>query len=228
MGIARAGRPVLAYVRAGPLTATVLVVLVVTHVVLALGDAAASARTWSSTNVDNLADHPVGALAASPFFLGNGETITPGTVAIVVVGIGGGLWWVESRRGSLIAGAAFLVGHVGATLVAAAVVVAAVRAGVYPVAVRSAVDVGISYGAQSAAAAAVVLLPRRAFLLGGLVGGLVVVGWPLLDASWFGPLPDFTTVGHLAAAALGFTLGLLVRRRSPESPRRTGWTGSRS
>jgi hypothetical protein len=206
------------------MTATFLGVLVVTHVVLVLTGAFARAQAWSSTNIDNLGHHPLGALAASLFFLGPGEVPTPGTIAIVGIGIGGALWWLEARHGRVAAGAALLGGHVGGTVVAALVILAAVRAGIYPVTVFSAVDVGVSYGAEAAAAAAVVLLPRWA----SLAGVLVVVGWPILDADWYGGFPDFTTVGHLVSAAVGFTLGLLVRRRSRASTPRTGWTGSRS
>jgi hypothetical protein len=202
-------RPVRAYVRAGPVTATFLVVLLATHLVLALTGAFAPARAWSSTNVENLAHHPLGALATSPFFLGPGEVPTPGTVVIVAIGIGVALWWLEARRGPATAVTAFLGGHLGATAGTAPVIVALVRAGRYPVAVLSAVDVGISYGAQAATAAAVVLLPRW----WSLAGALVVVAWPLLDADWYGAFPDFTTVGHLVAAGLGFAVGPVARRR---------------
>jgi hypothetical protein len=203
-----------AYVRRGPVTAAFLVLLVAVHVVLVLTGAFAAATAWSSTNVDNLADHPVGAVLTSVFFLGNDAAITPGTVAIVAIGIGGALWWLEARHGLVAAAAAFLGGHVVATALTAVVIVAAVDAGAYPVTVRSAVDVGVSYGAQAAAAAAVVLLPWWA----ALAGAAVVVAWPLLDASWVGVLPDFTSVGHLVAAAIGFGVGAVVRWRAAARP----------
>jgi len=38
---------------------------------------------------------------------------------------------------------------------------------------------------------------------------------PLLDADWYGAFPDFTTVGHLVGAGLGFAVGLVARRRAP-------------
>ncbi|MDD7937220.1 hypothetical protein PHK61_02165 [Actinomycetospora lutea] len=207
-GTAVAGRALRRWVRAGPATATYLGALVAAHVVLAATGTGPAARTWSSTNVENLRDHPLGALATSPFHLGNSGEITPGTVAIVGVGIGGALWWLEARRGVATAGAAFLGGHVGATVLTVPLILAAVEAGAYPASVLSAVDVGVSYGAQGAAAAATVLLPRRA----GVPAALVVAGWPLLDADWTGWWPDFTSVGHLVAAGIGFGVGLAVRR----------------
>ncbi|GAA4913526.1 hypothetical protein EV188_110132 [Actinomycetospora succinea] len=204
------------YLRAGPVTASYLGVLVATHVVLAATGTGPAARAWSSTNVDNLRDHPLGALATSPFHLGNSGTITPGTVAIVGVGVGGALWWLEGSRGVATAAAAFLGGHVGATLATVPVVLAGVDAGVYPASALSAVDVGVSYGAQAAAAAATMLLPRRV----ALAGAAVVVGWPLLDAEWTGWWPDVTSVGHLVAAGIGFGVGAVARRRAPSAGRK--------
>jgi hypothetical protein len=69
--------------------------------------------------------------------------------------------------------------------------------------VRQADDYGISYGAQSVMAAATVGLPRwsRAPWV------LFVLAWPLGGGGdWPGPLPEFSTVGHLLSAALGFSL----------------------
>ncbi|MFC5138560.1 rhomboid-like protein [Actinomycetospora rhizophila] len=203
-----AGRALRTWVRAGPVTAAYLGALVATHVVLAATGTGPAARAWSSTNVDNLRDHPLGALATSPFHLGNSGEITPGTVAIVGVGIGGAMWWLEARRGVATAAAAFAGGHVGATVLTVPLILAAVDGGVYPASVLSAVDVGVSYGAQAAAAAATTLLPRWA----GVAGALVVAGWPLLDAEWSRGWPDFTSVGHLVAAGIGFGMGPALRR----------------
>ncbi len=102
----------------------------------------------------------------------------------------------------------YLGGHVGATLLTVPVILAAIRAGRYPVEVRTAIDVGISYGAQAALAAVVVVLPWWAWA----PWAVFVLGWPLLDAEWSGLLPDFTTVGHLFAASIGFVLGLVLIR----------------
>jgi len=222
--LARAGRAVRSYVRAGPWTASLLVALVAVHAGLAMTGALAPARAWSSTNVANLVHHPLGSLTTSLFFLGNTDAVTPGTIGIVGLGIGGALWWLEARHGPATAAVALLAGHVGATVLTALVIVAAVDGGIYPASVLSTIDVGISYGAQAAAAAAVVLLPRWACP----VGVAVVVAWPLLDADWVGRFPDFTTVGHLVSAALGLTLGAVVRRRCRVATPRPGPTGSRS
>uniref|UniRef100_J1S154 Uncharacterized protein n=1 Tax=Streptomyces auratus AGR0001 TaxID=1160718 RepID=J1S154_9ACTN len=39
-----------------------------------------------------------------------------------------------------------------------------------------------------------------------------VVAWPVLGGDWSGVLPDFTTIGHLLAAAVGFACGALLLR----------------
>ena len=211
--IAATGAGVRRWVVAGPWTIGYLVVLLGVHAWMSWTDPAPFVA-WASTNVVNLGTHPIGALLASALIV-NGPLLDPGTVITLWLGIGAALWWVESRYGVLRAAAVFLAGHVGATLLTVPVIFAAVRAGRYPEDIRTTVDVGISYGAQAALAAVVVALPRWAWA----PWSVFVLGWPLLDADWSGLLPDFTTIGHLIAAGLGFLLaGTLLgtrRRRSP-------------
>jgi hypothetical protein len=210
--IAATGAGIRRYVLAGRGTVVYLVVLLGVHAWMAVSPAATDFVDWASTNVVNLGTHPVGALAASALIV-NGPLLDAGTVITLWLGIGGALWAVEARYGAVRAAAVFLAGHVGATLLTVPVILMAVRAGRYPDDVRTAVDVGISYGAQAALAAVVVALPRWA----RVPWVLFVLGWPLLDADWSGWLPDFTTVGHLLAAGLGFLLAVTLLR----TPRRT-------
>jgi len=208
----RAGAAVARYVAAGPWTVGYLVVLLAVHVWMGVADPSAFVA-WASTNVANLGTHPVGALVASLLIV-NGSLLDPGTLITLWLGIGGALWWIESRHGPVRAAVVFLGGHVGGTLVTVPVILAAVRAGRYPAETRTAVDVGISYGAQAALAAVVVALPGWA----RVPWVLFVYGWPLLDADWSGLLPDFTTVGHLVAATIGFVLAAtLLRTPRPTS-----------
>ena len=213
----RAGAVVARYVVSGPWTVGYLAVLLAVHAWMATSDRADAFAAWASTNVVNLGTHPVGALVASALIV-NGSLLDPGTVITLWLGVGGALWWLESRRGPVCAAAVYLGGHVGATLLTVPVILAAIRAGRYPDGVRTAIDVGISYGAEAVLAAVVVILPRWAWA----PWAVFVVGWPLLDADWSGLLPDFTTVGHLIAATIGFVLGLALIRRRPGtcSPRR--------
>jgi hypothetical protein len=200
------------YVRAGPVTSVLLAVVLGGHALLGalLADPGVVIARLS-TDLDNLARHPLTALPGSLLvvpgpLLGSG---LGGTVITLVLGFGVALWWFEVREGSPAAVAVVLAGHVGATLLTVPVILWAVASGRYPPEVRSTLDVGVSYAAEAALAAATVLVPRwarPAWLL-------FVVGWPLLDADWYGPLPDFTTVGHLWSAAIGLTFGVVAARR---------------
>ena len=189
-----------------------LLLLVVVHAVLDVLDEPDRLLAWLSTNLDNLHHHPLGSLVGSLLVI-NGplrpalDSSFGGTVITLVLGIGVALWVLEVRRGSRAAVTILLVGQVGATLLPALVVHAAVASGRYPPETSSALDVGISYGAQAALAAVTGFLPRPARAL----WVLFVVAWPLADAAWFGLLPDFTTVGHLVSAALGGVVVALWR-----------------
>ena len=203
----------MSYVRRGPWTCGFLVVLLVAHVWFTFSPTADAAVAWLSTNLDNLGRHPVAALVGSAVVT-DGSLVDPGLLITLWLGIGVALWWIEAHRGAGRAATVFVTGHVGATLLTALVLLAAIHAGRYPDDVRSTVDVGISYGAEAALAAAVVALPRWAWA----PWVVFVLGWPIADADWFGLLPDFTTVGHLTAAAIGFVLAAtLLRTPRPTS-----------
>jgi hypothetical protein len=45
-----------------------------------------------------------------------------------------------------------------------------------------------------------------------------VLAWPLAEATWFGALPDFTTVGHFTAAGVGLIGGAALRPRRSAPP----------
>src|SRR5271163_369612 len=84
---------------------------------------------------------------------------------------------------------AFLVGHIGATLVVAVALAAAVEFGWLPVSIARASDVGMSYGALAVLGALTTTLPRR--------WRPVWVGWWIaaaITAAIMGA--DFTDAGH--------------------------------
>jgi hypothetical protein len=201
------GAAVALSLRAAPGTVGYVVVLLAVHAWMVGSEQADAFVAWASTNLVNLGTHPIGALAASALIV-NGALTDPGTVITFWLGVVVALGWLEARYGTLRAAAVYLGGHVGATLLIVPVILAAIRAGRYPEDVATAVDVGISYGAQAALAAVVVTLPWWAWA----PGALFVLGWPLLDADWSGLLPDFTTVGHLVAAGIGAVLGVVLLR----------------
>ncbi|MFE7528713.1 rhomboid-like protein [Kitasatospora sp. NPDC057542] len=208
-------RAVRTYPRRSPLTFGYVVLLLLGHVWvenLLAADRADALRDHISTNLDNLHDHPVTALLGSALLFDG--TLTEilstgfgGTLITLGLGVCCCLAWAERRFGSLRAAAVLLYGHIGATLITAAVILLALRHGWYPESVRQASDYGISYGAQTLLALATLAVPRWA----RLPWAAFVVAWPLSgDREWPGPLPDFTTVGHLLAAALGFILATTV------------------
>ncbi|MFB7125674.1 rhomboid-like protein [Kitasatospora sp. NPDC056273] len=220
-------RAVRTYPRRSPLTFGYVLLLLLGNVWvgnLLAADRADALRDHISTNLDNLHDHPVAALFGSALLFDG--TLTEilstgfgGTLITLGLGIGCCLAWTERRFGSPRAAAVLLGGHIGATLLTAAVIVFALRHGWYPESVRQASDYGISYGAQTVLALAVLALPRWA----RLPWAAFVLAWPLSgDGEWPGPLPPFTTVGHLLSAALGFALAAAValtaaRRRRAET-----------
>ncbi|WP_181799004.1 rhomboid-like protein [Kitasatospora acidiphila] len=217
---------VLAYPRRAPLTFAYVCLLLATHAWVEYGmtaERSAELLRYFSTNLDNLRDHPVSALLGSAlFFDGTLTDVTSvgfgGTFITLGLGVCGCLAWAERRWGGLRAAGTFLLGHIGATLLTAVVIVVALRHGWYPPSVRQADDYGISYGAQSVMAAATIGLPRWS----RLPWVLFVLAWPLGGGSdWPGPLPEFSTIGHLLAAALGFALlavGPVARRARGRRP----------
>ncbi|KMO94964.1 hypothetical protein ACS04_26355 [Streptomyces roseus] len=198
------------YPRRAPLTLAYVCLLLVGHAWLGYvlsADQAASILGYLSTNLDNLQDHPLAALLGSVLlFAGTLTDVTSadflGTLITLGLGVCCSLAWAEARWGRPRAVAVFLGGHVVATLLTAVVIAVALRRGWYPADVRHALDYGVSYGAQTVLAFGTPALPRR----GRLPWAVFVLAWPLGGAAWDGPLPDFTTVGHLTAAALGFGL----------------------
>ncbi|WP_406087269.1 rhomboid-like protein [Streptomyces virginiae] len=203
-------RAVRAYPRRAPLTLAYVCLLLVGHVWIDQWlsvDRAADVLGHLSTNLDNLRDHPVSALLGSVLFFDGtltdvASTDFVGTFITLGLGVCCFLAWVERRWGKRRAIAVFLGGHVAATLLTAVVIIVALRQGWYPTEVRQSLDYGVSYGAQTVLALGTLALPRR----GRLPWAVFVLAWPLGGADWSAPLPDFTTIGHVVAAVLGFGL----------------------
>lgn len=159
-----------------------------------VGDASADrlARD-SSTDLDNLRSVPELVLPASAFVLAH--TAQLALLPILALAMGA----VERWRGSLSAAVTFVAGHVGATLLVAACLAAAISLGWLAPSHRHVIDVGVSYGEAALWGLLVARVPRRwrpAYL------GVQGVGLLLMIAVRQG----FTDLGHL----LGWTIGLLV------------------
>ncbi|HPX38073.1 MAG TPA: hypothetical protein PLE49_15375, partial [Mycobacterium sp.] len=110
---------------------------------------------YASTNLHNLEQGRIGTLIGSAFVNEAGPIYLwlPGLVALLALGE---LLW-ESRR--LVV--AFAVGHIGATLIVAAGLAAAIAAGVLSRSVADAADVGMSYGAIAVLGTFTAAIPHR-------------------------------------------------------------------
>ncbi|GAY19424.1 rhomboid-like protein [Mycobacterium sp. shizuoka-1] len=149
----------------------------------------------ASTNLHNLGEGRLGTLIGSAFVIEQGPIYVwlPGLFAIL--GLAELLW--RSRRMVV----AFVVGHVGATVLVTAGLAAALAAGLTSWSIVNVTDVGMSYGAVGVLGALTAAIPRR--------WRVAWTGWWLAVA--FGSAlvsgGDFTNVGHGVALVLGMVVG---------------------
>jgi hypothetical protein len=147
---------------------------------------------WSSTNVANLAHGRFGTMALSALWFAQPSAVVQLVPFVFVHGI------AERWLGTLRWLAVWLVGHVGATIVALSWIVL-VKGRM--LALSHAPDVGVSYGLLATAAVVAMRVPRRwrPWYLIGLFGYLA---YDLLYR------PDFTAFGHAAAVGIGLVVAL--------------------
>src|ERR1700731_2097014 len=144
----------------------------------------------ASTNLHNLARGHLGTLFGSAFITDAGPMWfwLPGLVCLLALAE---LTWRSGRLAVV-----FVTGHVGATLLVAVGLTAAIEFGWLPVSIARASDVGVSYGAVA--------------VLGALTGA-VPRAWRPAWIGWWLPIgiasaalgDDFTDVGHCVALVLG-------------------------
>jgi hypothetical protein len=162
----------------------------------------------TSTNLHNLSHGHVGTLLGSAFVIDAGPIYVwlPGLVCLLAVAE---LTWRSSRLVT-----AFVAGHIGATLLVAAGLTAAVELGwLSGASVTRATDVGMSYGAAAVLGSLTAAIPRR--WRPAWIGGWLAVGVAVVTVG-----KDFTDVGH----AMALLLGMLVSTRFGRAP---GWTPPR-
>lgn len=149
----------------------------------------------ASTNLHNLSHGRLGTLLGSAFVVEAGPLYfwMPFLTCLLV------LAELQLRTIRLIV--AFLIGHVGATLVVAAALAAAVKEGWMPWSITRASDVGMSYGALA--------------VLGGLTAAIPRQWRPAWIAWWFSVSlsaaiigGEFTNAGHAIALLLGVLVGM--------------------
>ncbi|MDT5092071.1 MAG: hypothetical protein QOH60_1434 [Mycobacterium sp.] len=155
-----------------------------------------------STNLHNLAHGRLGTLIGSAFVTSSGPMWfwLPGLVCLLALAE---LFW---RSGRVLI--TFAIGHVGATLIVAMGLVAAVDFGWLPVSVVRATDVGISYGAAAVLGALTAAIPTR--WRPAWIGWWAAIGALIVCTSIVGLSPDsgFTDAGHVVALALGMAVSL--------------------
>lgn len=185
-----------------PFTYGYLLVLLATTIVLRHVSARVADRllAGSSTDVAHLAHDPVRVLLSSALWL-PGRVWAPYALMLFVV-----LAPLERRLGSGWAVAIFLSGHLTATLLTEVPVAIAVAAHWLPNSAAHRLDVGVSYGTYTAAAACAGLLPRRWRLAAVGAAATAVVIPLLLDA-------DLTTAGHLLSVLIGVCWWVFLKRR---------------
>ncbi len=178
-----------------PFTVTITVLLTVSVLDYAALPASTRSRIveWTSTNVDRLLAQPFGPLLASPFVVLERPALWISLTAL-------GLALVENRLGWGRTLGIVLGGHVVGTLVSEGIVAWRHSHGELPDSALHQVDVGVSYVAVAALAAAVVvarpvwlkLLPAAAL---GVVGPNLVHGLDRLETASVGHVTAFLFAG---------------------------------
>jgi hypothetical protein len=150
----------------------------------------------ASTNLHNLAHGHLATLLDSAFVTDAGPMYFWLPCLVCLLALAELIW--HSGRLALV----FITGHIGATLLVACGLTAAIELHWLPLSVSRASDVGVSYGAVAVLGALTAAIPRR--WRGAWIGFWVPVG---LAAALLGE--DFTDVGH----AVALLLGMLVATR---------------
>jgi hypothetical protein len=150
-----------------------------------------------STNLHNLAHGHVVTLVGSAFISDSGRVLfwLPGLVCLLALGE---LIW--RSRGLVVA---FALGHIGATLIVAVWLAAALQAGWLPMSLARATDVGMSYGAVCVLGALTASIPSR--------WRPIWIGWWVGNAVAMALSAEFTAIGHVVALLLGIAVSFRLR-----------------
>ena len=152
----------------------------------------------ASTNLHNLARGHLGTLLSSAFVVDAGPLYfwMPFLACLLAL--------AELHLRSIRLMVAFVVGHIGATLVVVGALAAAVDFRWLPLSITRASDVGMSYGALAVLGALTAAIPRR--------WRPAWVGWWVFAATAAGVIGgDFTDAGHAIAVILGVLVSAQFR-----------------
>jgi hypothetical protein len=166
----------------------------------------AALLAWASTNVHNLARHPVGCMIASAFFPTGAQLLWPVIIALALFG-------ANAVLGNWRTAVTCAAGHVIGTLVSEGILAYQIAHGTRPAAERFITDVGPSYVVVTAIAVGLLWgrWPVRCAAALDLAG-LVVIGGIFSGISHLAVAP----IGHATALFTGCTVGSVLawqRRR---------------
>ncbi len=153
----------------------------------------------TSTNLANLRTHPVPVLVASLFVVPDLDGLV--LVLVLLVALAYGQQWVGRFATVVVA----VIGHVGATLFVAILLITGLGAHLVPRSVVYAEDVGVSYALAALLGWLTARVPRRWRVW--YVAMLVVY---FLGPAMFAQ--TFTDAGHATALVLGLSLAVLSAR----------------
>src|SRR6202020_3361956 len=172
---------------------------VVIWVVAAVVDLGPRARAHviaqASTNLHNLAHGHLATLLDSAFVTESGPMYFWLPCLVCLLALAELIW--RSGRLAIV----FVTGHIGATLLVACGLTAAIELHWLPLKIARASDVGVSYGAVAVLGALTAAIPRR--WRPAWIGWWLPVG---IAAAALGD--DFTDVGHAVALVLGMLVSL--------------------
>lgn len=166
---------------------------------LALGPRAQDrAVGYLSTNLHNLAHGHIGTLLGSAFVADQGQVylLLPGLVCLLALAE---LLWCSRRLVQ-----AFVLGHVGATLIVAVGLAAAIKFGWLPMSLARVSDVGLSYGAMAVLGTLTAAIPPR--FRPAWIGWWLAVALVMVASG-----ADYTATGHTVALVLGMVLSTRFR-----------------
>jgi hypothetical protein len=190
-------------------TATVLLLLLAALVLHMYPGDTSAVVAWTSTNLDNLADHPVLAMLTSTF-------VVPGNVMPELAVVAVSLAVLERALGAGRTAVIALTGQVVATLLTEYGAKLGTQWHLIGGFSAQRPDVGVSYVMYAVLAASAMLLTRKSKLAGLLlVSACVLV--PLVLS------PGMTTTGHVLSVAIGAAAMMTFHRRSARGLGATRW-----
>lgn len=196
-------RPLRSWIRSSPGTHIWLLTIAITSLIVVIAPDRLEHILLhrNSSNIHQLVEHPVRALASSAFWIEN-----PASLALYAVLFELFHAPVERWLGTLRWLAIMATAHIVATLVSQKVLLMAIEDRRAPRSMTHVVDIGVSYGIAAAAGVLTYRLPSpwRWLYLAGIVA---FFGVPLLTGG------TFTDLGHAVALSVGLLAWPLTRRR---------------